>query len=316
MSNIHDELSFWRRLRSLPPRGSYGARLLVVCFLGTHVPLVAAALWAVTTADGGVAAHFPILAVLLLATLTGTAATLYFIHRLLAPVRVAARALHEFTTERRLPNLPLDGEDDAGYLLASVRNVCERLDAELRHQEHLATTDALSGLLVRRAFLDACEAHLAQARRRGRLLHLIILDLDHFKSINDTFGHAAGDEAISTVGAVVTRWVAGRGLARRLGGEEFAALIIGESTEEVRRSAYDLLAAIRCSELRSAPSRRVTASAGLTAIDPFRDPSVGGPLERADAALFEAKAGGRDRLHLVSPRDESSRAAGQSERAA
>lgn len=127
MSTYADQLSFYRLAQSLPPRRSISARILVICFVGTHVPLIAGVLYALTSAEGGLAGHLPILGVLLAATLIGTGATLYLVHELLAPVRIAARALRTYTQERVVPDLPLDGSDEAGELLASTRAVCERL---------------------------------------------------------------------------------------------------------------------------------------------------------------------------------------------
>jgi diguanylate cyclase (GGDEF)-like protein len=154
-----------------------------------------------------------------------------------------------------------------------------------------ARTDPLTGLLNRRGFDEHAARELAHASRAGQPIALATFDLDHFKAINDRWGHVVGDRVLVHMARVLTDESRRIDVAARLGGEEFAVLMPGSDqagaeafAERVRRA----LAATDCSDL---PAARV--SAGITAtVDP---PDVQTMLERVDHALYAAKRGGRDR---------------------
>lgn len=159
-------------------------------------------------------------------------------------------------------------------------------------------TDALSGILNRRGFDLHAERMLAQARRANEPLTLVTADLDHFKSINDRFGHAVGDQVIAHFAALLRQSVTGEAVVSRLGGEEFAVLLAGATLADGRRiaeAARERLAAERLEQINV--DRAVTASFGIaqmTHCDTLFDLS-----RRADAALYRAKAGGRNRVALA-----------------
>jgi len=153
----------------------------------------------------------------------------------------------------------------------------------------LAMTDELTGLPNRRQVL----AQLEQLLRVGKGCSVLIVDIDHFKSINDEHGHLVGDEILRSVSAALRVIAAGPVKIGRLGGEEF--LILSPETHEIgtRRLAEQLLAQVRTLDIsRHVSGRRVTISIGLTVSAP-RD-TVTQLLRRADEALYAAKASGRD----------------------
>jgi diguanylate cyclase (GGDEF)-like protein len=156
-------------------------------------------------------------------------------------------------------------------------------------------TDALSGLLNRRGFEEGCDPYFADGAR-GQPICLIVADLDHFKSINDTYGHAAGDGVIRAFGRLVSE-VAGRGaIAGRIGGEEFAILIPGTTPQTARLVAEGLRAALASGPLSGVPESvgTVTCSFGVgTANAPARLDAL---YRDADAALLKAKRCGRNRV--------------------
>jgi len=158
-------------------------------------------------------------------------------------------------------------------------------------------TDALSGVLNRRGFDLRSEPMLAHARRTNEPLTLVTADIDYFKSINDRFGHAMGDQVIAHFAALLQQSVRGEAIVSRLGGEEFAALLPGTTLAEGRRiaeAARERLAAERITPLNG--DYVVTASFGIAQMtqgDTLYDLS-----RRADAALYRAKAGGRNRVDL------------------
>jgi diguanylate cyclase (GGDEF)-like protein len=156
-------------------------------------------------------------------------------------------------------------------------------------------TDALSGLLNRRGFEDQADRARLLALRAGVPAVVVIADLDHFKAINDSFGHAAGDQAIAAFGRVLRASFDFRAVIGRLGGEEFAVLLPGAdlavargAAEAARRRLRELTPQERGSD------RLITSSFGVAAMEGGE--SLAELLRRADAALYEAKSRGRDRV--------------------
>jgi diguanylate cyclase len=179
----------------------------------------------------------------------------------------------------------------------------------LRLREHLdqvrmdAMTDGLTSLANRKAFDEALERACAAAEAGGEPLCLAVLDIDHFKTFNDTWGHQTGDQVIRFVASVIGRAGAAPRTAARYGGEEFALIIPGETA----RPALTILEEIR-SEVSSRVLKRrstnedlgaVTVSAGLAERRPGEAPAS--LVERADGALYASKRGGRNRTSAADP---------------
>lgn len=167
----------------------------------------------------------------------------------------------------------------------------EEAEAEL---QALAMSDPLTGLLNRRGFHNHAQALLSDARRRSEPLTLLALDIDHFKQINDTHGHEAGDRALTLISRVLRTNQRGVDLVARLGGEEFCVLFARSSREA--GLAFDARLRTR---LREASLQELgfglDFSAGL-AVHAGAGENLEGLLARADAALYEAKRAGRGRL--------------------
>jgi diguanylate cyclase (GGDEF)-like protein len=161
----------------------------------------------------------------------------------------------------------------------------EKLRAEF---EHLASHDSLTGALTRRALIDACEQELERGRRKQHPMSLLMLDLDHFKAINDTHGHLVGDRVLVEFVARVTALLRRPDHFGRFGGEEFVALLPETSPAE----AMIVAERIRF-EVAAAPQPACTVSIGAASSD-ADDTSLDTLLARADAALYEAKAAGRN----------------------
>lgn len=172
----------------------------------------------------------------------------------------------------------------------------KRLEIELKR---LATTDALTGAVNRRSFLERAQAELSRSRRYGAPVSLVMMDVDHFKRINDTLGHARGDDALCRIVQVCAQVVRKEDVLGRLGGEEFALLLPQTSLEEAHHLVERLRERIASSRMDDgqpgAPAVVLTASFGVTSLRP-EDSSVDDLLGRADAALYRAKAAGRNRV--------------------
>ena len=156
------------------------------------------------------------------------------------------------------------------------------------HQQ--ASTDALTGLANRAGWdRDAGESY-ADGVRRGEPLSFVFFDIDRFKAINDTWGHAVGDAVLRRLGAILDERLPPRARAARLGGEEFVVLLVEQAPEAVEGYAQR----VRAEFAQAARDQQATVSAGIAHRQAGE--SMGQHLRRADAALYEAKAAGRDRL--------------------
>jgi diguanylate cyclase (GGDEF)-like protein len=160
----------------------------------------------------------------------------------------------------------------------------------------LAHTDELTGLANRRRLFESLEHELARARRSGRPLSVAMIDLDHFKRYNDSFGHTAGDDLLRRFALRMARRVRAQDLVARYGGEEFCLVLPETETE----GAMDLVDGLRAFGADHDPlGRRVSFSAGLATWDGAE--AAEDLVFRADASLYRAKAAGRDRV-VAAPR--------------
>lgn len=185
--------------------------------------------------------------------------------------------------------------------------MAERMTQELRTVNlmlaQMATTDPLTGLLNRRAFGERLQAELVRSARYGPACALLLLDIDHFKRINDEHGHAAGDTVLRGVAQLLQRQLRGSDAAGRLGGEEFAVLLPHTGREDALRVAESLRG--RIAELRFAEGEATlacTTSIGLVVADSAAV-AADDLLRQADQALYRAKAAGRDRVVEYSATD-------------
>ncbi len=219
----------------------------------------------------------------------------------LATIGQAVQAMRETIRER---------ECELAEARASLeRRVAERtqelakeIEVRKRYERHLrdiATHDPLTGLANRRAFDERTAEEIGRANRYGRPLALVMVDVDHFKRINDTYGHPVGDEVLQTISAVLGSHRRANDLAARVGGEEFALLLPETEAEEARVVAERLRAAVEQQHiLTRAGVVQVTISAGVSAwTGDIRTSSAF--LASVDAALYQAKNGGRNQVCIA-----------------
>ena len=174
-------------------------------------------------------------------------------------------------------------------LAASYGAALERLEL-VRRLERLSTADPLTGLGNRRAFDEALAVELARARRAGAPVTLVMIDLDRFKQLNDTHGHAAGDRALVRVAEVLAAHARTEDHACRVGGEEFALVLSGADEHAGREVAERIRRAVAARRL---PTGRLTVSVGVATSDGWSDP--GRLAATADRRLYAAKRAGRNR---------------------
>jgi diguanylate cyclase (GGDEF)-like protein len=273
---------------------SYQGKILLVVFLGTHVPLVALVLYLLLSLPVSMRPALNILVLLLVATLAGTTAALWALHSLLAPVRLASSSLRQYLNSKRVSNLPIRFTDEAGRLMADVQYAVEHLDSTIRLLEGLSGTDHLTGLHNRREAEKRLAEDLARVRRGEGVLTMCVVDVNKFKSINDRYGHQAGDVCIQHVARVIGRNIRESDWLARWGGDEFVLVLHDASpfasTELVlQRIVRDLKDSLIT--LPQGNELALTVSVGArrySGEDDLRD-----LLTKADEAMYEAKREGR-----------------------
>ena len=204
-----------------------------------------------------------------------------------AALRQQAIERHEFLLRRQL----LDANQE-------LQNEVARRVALQYELERQASTDLLTGLPNRRALAERFAAESARAQRRSEPLSLAMFDLDHFKRVNDTYGHAGGDAVLRGVGELCIRSFRGVDVAARVGGEEFAVLLPGADAQQagaVMQRFTALLAAAPATI--GDQSVLVTSTVGVAQRQPGED--LDALMARADTALYAGKQAGRNRVVLA-----------------
>gem|GEM_PF-2263811 len=193
--------------------------------------------------------------------------------------------------------------------MEEIRSLNEKLHQEVRtkeetnrHLEHLSITDSLTGVGNRRKFLEVADMERRRAYRYGVPFSVVMLDIDHFKEVNDRYGHEGGDIALCELTRVVEEQLRCSDLLVRLGGEEFAILLPETRREEAYTLAERVRQRLAANVVRSGIIRfSITASLGVAEVLDDREDSVKGILNRADSALYKAKAKGRNCTVLYEP---------------
>lgn len=257
----------------------YLYRLLAICaILGSLFFAHAHVIW--KHGDRKFAARFTLTVLLLLCTVMVTRAVTALItppaQSLYAPSAVQALYLASFSFGLLLLAL-------GGILMAS-----QRLHYEL---EQLASKDALTGTYNRRALFELGENELARVQRQKSSLSLLMLDLDHFKAINDNHGHQIGDQVLTEFAQRLQGVLRKPAILGRYGGEEFAVLLPDTNRDEARQVVQRILEATA----NQSAQPHCTVSIGLATVQPDDTDTLQALISRADAALYRAKHQGRNR---------------------
>ena len=176
--------------------------------------------------------------------------------------------------------------------LIQARQLLDSLNKKQQQLERLALTDQLTSLYNRHYLMDIVPKRIKQAQRQGYQLCLMVIDIDHFKSINDTHGHAVGDEVLQAVAKQLAGGIRWEDIAARFGGEEFVILLDHCGHEDAVNIAEDLRKSI---ENLKPSNLTITASFGVTALMPEEN-DFSTIFSRADTAVYEAKEQGRNRV--------------------
>jgi diguanylate cyclase len=195
--------------------------------------------------------------------------------------------------------------------LADTTDELGRLREHLEQVRRDAMTDALTNLSNRKAFDETLDRTCAQAHARGEPAVLAVVDIDHFKVFNDTWGHQTGDQVIRYVASVIGRVAEGARFAARYGGEEFAVIFPGEKSSVALAALEAAREEISSRILKRRSTNEdlgaITISTGIAEYRAGDTPAA--LLERADGALYASKRSGRNRTSLADMGSESTRAA-------
>jgi diguanylate cyclase (GGDEF)-like protein len=201
-----------------------------------------------------------------------------------------------YRTSRREFNARIEAE----RARADAEREREQNLALLDRLDHLSQHDPLTELANRRRFDQALAREVARADQEGSALALVLLDIDHFKALNDTLGHQAGDGVLRVVASALAARVRAEDLPARYGGEEFALILPGVRAEDVVPLVDQLRHTVHEATHADGCPMAVTVSAGA-AVYPRHAQNSDDLVRVADVALYAAKAAGRDRTHVADP---------------
>jgi diguanylate cyclase (GGDEF)-like protein len=191
----------------------------------------------------------------------------------------------------------IKGQSDGPLILKTIRYAIERKESD-QHFAFLSHYDKLTGLANRELFRDRLHQAMSRAERAGKLVALLFLDLDRFKSVNDTLGHLAGDELLVEVAARLKTCVRKSDTIARLGGDEFTVILEGlDAPVDAEIVCRKIIKSLEAPLLLRNHEIYVTTSIGVTFF-PNDDIDLNGLLRNADAAMYRAKEEGRNKFHL------------------
>lgn len=209
----------------------------------------------------------------------------------------AAVAIENADLYRRLNILNLSLEQKVEERTAELKAANERLQALNKELEEISITDALTGLYNRRYFMDRLRQELKRVNRYGPPASLLMIDIDHFKKVNDVHGHQAGDAVLAGVAKVIKNSLRETDIFARYGGEEFA--LIATATDKAGALVLAERLRVLIQQTRFMHSERglfVTVSIGVCTWEPGMGDDLEGLIQRADAALYRAKGQGQNRV--------------------
>jgi two-component system, cell cycle response regulator len=196
--------------------------------------------------------------------------------------------------------IALKTQDEIEQLANTINGMAAKLEQSQKALRELATIDGLTGVYNRREFNRRLTVEIERSRREGHPVSLLMVDIDHFKKLNDTYGHQSGDDALRHFSALLTKEVRPGDLPARYGGEEFAVILPNADRRDVFAVAERLrtLIAAQDIEIQNNQKVKVTASLGCATfpVDAETEDSL---MAQADAALYKAKQGGRNRVCLA-----------------
>ncbi|MBD1940582.1 EAL domain-containing protein [Microcoleus sp. FACHB-68] len=275
--------SFLSRFQRPP---SYKGKIMLVAFLGTHVPLLTLLLYFLTTNSSSFEMTLRVLGIALVATLTGTLLTLYALHNLLAPVILTFLTLREYSNKKKLPNLPTKFTDEVGILMADTVRTIKQLDEVI---QHLTNYDNLTGLPNQALFQDRLQQALIRSQDNNRLLAVISLKLKNLSEINNALGRDAGDLLLREAAQRLSASLRSTDLLSRVAKDEFAlAQTDLAASEDILPLCKKILSTFSTTFFIENKPLHISVSLGI-AVYPFDGSQVDQLWENASTAMYLAR---------------------------
>lgn len=291
LSRFLQSISIYDRLARLGWPRSYAGKLLLVAFVGTHVPLIALVAYFLGTHSPSVEYTVRVGAIALAATLVGSGLTLVALRLLLAPVLLTQRAMREYLGNRTLPQLPVNCTDEAGTLMADTQHALRQFDRMLHRVSHY---DDVTALPNRALFAERVSQAVAQGRRANRCAAVIAIEVDHVEAIALSMGHDAGDALIRAVAQRLAIETRESDVLARVADRAFAVLNSDAGSVEAlmahaQRYSDALALPVRVSIDDRTHNFIVKASVGIASF-PSDAADAEELLRNAHSALHEARA--------------------------
>ena len=277
-------------------KSSFVAKTFLICFASVHVPLIALVGYLAMGFEPGA---LPVFAIVLGATLLGTSICLFAIWRLIQPLTRLSIAMKRYPEDKSILRFYPTSSDEIGTVTDIARTTLLQMEELTKQLKHQASTDVLTGLGNRRALMEQMPTIQEQAKRSGEAVSLIVFDLDHFKRINDEYGHDTGDNVLIAIGEAVKDQLRPYDCASRLGGEEFCIVLPRADLASAEIVAERLRVVIESRVVDPLPKGRITCSFGVAEARPKA--RLQELLLRADTALYEAKRHGRNNVVVAEP---------------
>jgi diguanylate cyclase (GGDEF)-like protein len=226
--------------------------------------------------------------------------TFFAARNLLRPIQLLSEGARRLSRGEADVSLPVAGSDELADLTRTFNDMSGKVREARQRLESLAITDELTQLYNRRHFQDTLEKEMRRSAREDRPLSLLLLDLDQFKEFNDRFGHTEGDAELARIADIVMKNVRSTDSAFRYGGEELAVLLPSCPKDQALPVAEKIRAAVNVKPARGTAKEKThtTVSAGIATF-PEDGQAMRAFVDAADAALYAAKAQGRDRVVLA-----------------
>jgi two-component system, cell cycle response regulator len=246
-------------------------------------------------------ARFTIMIISAAAIMMAIASALVMARGILKPLKVLNRGVAHFGDGDLSHRIDLKTQDELELLANAINWMADNLEKSQQALIELATMDGLTGVFNRREFNRHLTIEIERSRREGHSVSLLMVDADHFKRINDTYGHQSGDDVLRFISALIKQEIRPGDLPARYGGEEFAVILPYADSNDAFVVAERLrnLMAAQDIAIQDGQSVKVTASLGCATF-PADAQTEAALMAMADAALYRAKKGGRNRVCLAS----------------
>ncbi|BAQ63722.1 diguanylate cyclase [Geminocystis sp. NIES-3709] len=232
ITSVTSQLKLYTLLSQLKLPKSYLGKIMLVAFIGTHIPLLSLFFYAITVTSLTTDTKIKVLVVALIATLVGTGITLFTLQKLLIPITLTAKSLRQYLETNKIPQLPTKFKDEAGVLMADTQYSIGKLD-ELIQQ--LKNYDSLTALPNRLLFHRQLQQLISELPHYQNTLAIMLVDLDGFQNINNIFGHESGDFVLRHVSQKLSQHITKRDILARVSSDEFALVHSVTSVEGLNR---------------------------------------------------------------------------------